>query len=139
MNAKQFYLAGPMSGIPQFNFPAFTTAAQTLRAAGFNLIVPSEQDSPEVQAAALKATRGELDADGKIGGETWGEILARDVIIVADIIQGIILLPGWEKSRGARLECFVGLLCKHPFALYAPDRDPPVEAVEADYIKARIV
>lgn len=120
MTTKPFYLAGPMTNIPLFNFPAFTAAAAHLRSHGFELIVPSEQDSPAVQAAALRSTNGSLDADGKIGGETWGHILAKDVIIVADIVQGIILLPGWEKSRGARLECFVGTLCDRTFDLYSP-------------------
>ena len=128
---KPYYLAGPMTGIPQFNFPAFTAAAAALRATGIELIVPSETDSPAVQAVALKSSDGTLDANGKVGGETWGDILAKDVKLIADVVQGIILLPGWEKSRGARLECFVNCLCKGSFALYKPlsqDVTPVTEA-----------
>ena len=32
------------------------------------------------------------------------------VKLIADQVQGIIFLPNWQKSRGARLEAFVGLL-----------------------------
>lgn len=116
--SKPYYLAGPMTNYPQFNFPAFAIAAARLRSLGFDLIVPTEQDSPAVQSAAINSTDGSLDAQGKVGGETWGEILARDVKIVADEVRGIIFLPGWEKSRGARLEAFVGILCQHAFAEY---------------------
>lgn len=117
------YLAGPMSGIPQFNFPMFHSAAKVLRERhGFNLISPAEQDSPSVQKAAMASVDGKYDASGKVGGETWGDMLARDVKMLADDgIQGIVLLPGWEKSKGARLESFVGTLCKLSFFEYVPD------------------
>jgi hypothetical protein len=118
----KWYLAGPMSGIPQFNFPAFIDAAVALRARGYEIVSPAELDSSEVQVAAMASPTGELDAEAKIAGETWGQILARDVQIVSDEVQGIIFLPNWQKSRGARLEAFVGLLCGHQFSeFYEPD------------------
>lgn len=116
----RYYIAGPMTGYPQFNFPAFHTAAARLRALGFDVISPAEEDAPEVQAEAVASTDGKLDAQGKIAGHTWGDILSKDVKIVSDLVKGIIFLPGWEKSRGARLEAFVALLCKHEFAEYCP-------------------
>ena len=109
---KTYYLAGPMSGIPQFNFPMFHRVAALLRGQGRVIWSPAEHDSPAVQNAAMKSKDGTLDANGKIAGETWGDILAKDVKVVADTVQGIIFLPGWERSRGARLEAFVGLLQK---------------------------
>lgn len=119
--SKTFYLAGPMSGYPQFNFPAFHEGARALRERGYKIISPAEEDSAAVQAAALKSKDGKLDAEGKVAGETWGEILARDVRIVADKVDGIIFLPGWRSSRGARLEAFVGVLCKRKFFYYLGD------------------
>lgn len=132
----KFYLAGPMSNIPQFNFPAFHAAAADLRARGYDIISPAEQDSPAVQAAAMKSPDGKL-LEGKVAGESWGQILARDVQIVADQVDGIILLPGWEKSRGARLECFVGLLCSKRFYTYGILNVLVPELPE--YIKERIL
>lgn len=109
MSEKPFYLAGPMSGIAQFNFPLFHSVAESLRNKGFSIISPAEEDTPEVQAEAIKSKDGSL-TNGKIGGLTWGEILAKDVILVADKVQGIIFLPEWYNSRGAKLEAVVGLL-----------------------------
>jgi len=137
--SKPYYLTGRMTGIPQFNFPAFTAAAAALRSKGFELIVPSEQDSPELQAYCRASLDGEWPVGGSVGGETWGDVLARDVKIVADKCRGLILLPGWEKSRGARLECFVALLCDHSFALYYPGGTGYTLPVGADYIRSHIL
>lgn len=49
------YLAGPMSNIPQFNFPAFDDAAADLRARGWDIVSPAELDRPEVRPNAADA------------------------------------------------------------------------------------
>lgn len=92
------------------NFPAFDEAASDLRRYNYDVVSPAELDSPESRAAALASTDG--DPVGYAEGETWGGFLARDVKLIADTgIEAIVCLPGWEKSRGARLETFVGRLC----------------------------
>lgn len=116
-----YYVAGPMSNIKQFNFPMFELAAKHLRSEGYTVISPHEQDTPEVQQAAWASPDGKLDAAGKVGGLTWGQILAKDVELVADKIGGIIFLPDWYASRGARLEAFVGLLTGKHFGKYYQD------------------
>jgi Domain of unknown function (DUF4406) len=104
------YLAGPMSGIPKFNFPLFHAVTAELRQRGFEVVSPAEEDH--------KAGIGEVAEASKEGDpsdlpDTWGQILARDVILLADTgIEAIVFLPGWQKSRGARLEAQVGLLQK---------------------------
>ncbi len=117
---KPLYLAGPMTGIPQFNFPLFDAAAKDLRSRGLLITSPHENDTPAVQAAAWASPDGKLDDAGKIAGETWGDILARDVKLVADECSGVVVLPGWGKSKGARLEVFVALQCKLPVFTYEP-------------------
>lgn len=112
--AKVVYIAGPMTGLPQFNIPAFERQAARLRTAGYAVVSPVELDSNEIRTEALASSTGAMPADGKIGGETWGEILARDVRVIADTIDAICVLPRWYMSRGARLEVFVGLLCNKP-------------------------
>jgi Domain of unknown function (DUF4406) len=114
---KTYYLAGPMTGIPKFNFPAFIGAAAKLREAGYTIISPAELDSPEMFERAMASPDG-APGSGSINFETWGDFLARDVKLVADSCHGIILLPDWWKSRGARLEAYVGLLCGHEFFQY---------------------
>lgn len=123
------YIAGPMSGYPQYNIPAFDAASWALRQQGWEIISPAELDDPEVRASCLASPDG-----GKIGqtngqGGTWGDFLARDVKIVADQIDAIVLLPGWEDSKGANLEAFVGTLCKKTFYLY--NRGKPTEVPPA--------
>lgn len=114
---SKLYLAGPMTGYAQFNFPAFHAAAIVIRAAGFDVISPAEMDAEsDVAEKAMASTTGDLtDAGIK---ETWGDLLARDVKLIADSVDGVVFLPGWEKSRGARLEAFVGILCKREFYYY---------------------
>lgn len=111
------YLAGPMTGIAQFNFPTFDHEAQKLRdVCGYEVISPAELDSPEHRAAALHSPDGEPTAYMEKTSDTWGQLLARDVRLIADDgIKAIFVLPGWSRSRGARLETFVGrALCGLP-------------------------
>jgi hypothetical protein len=105
-----------MSGIPQFNFPAFDAAAKKLRNVhGLAIISPAELDDAETRKAAMASPDG---SPGHVPGKTWGDFLARDVKIVADECSGVVLLPGWQVSRGAKLEAYVGILCFHYFAYY---------------------
>lgn len=132
----KYYLAGPMTGVPQFNFPLFHSAAAALRANGYDIISPAETDSPSVQKAAMASPDGKLQGK-EIAGETWGEILAKDVILVADQVDGIVFLPDWERSRGARLEAFVGLLTGKDFAWYVTGGS--IEPIAAATIRTIII
>jgi hypothetical protein len=114
--AKRIYLAGPMTGIPAFNFPAFDAAAKDLRGKGWNVVSPAELDDPVIRREALKSKTGH---EPNSRGETWGDFLARDVKLIADDgIEGIITLDGWRKSKGARLETFIGRLLGLPILKY---------------------
>jgi hypothetical protein len=130
--ALTWYLTGPMSGIPQFNFPLFMSAAKELRERGYTIISPTELDDPEDRALSLASSDGAPTALR----HSWGELLSRDVKIVADEVTGLILLPQWQRSRGAKLECFVGLLCGHSFARYVPNHDPII--LSPSYIKEHL-
>jgi hypothetical protein len=80
------YLAGPMTGLPELNFPAFHDAAARLRAHGYEVVSPAEVNpEPDLE---------------------WAVCLRRDIphLCTCDVIA---LLPGWEKSRGAKLELHI--------------------------------
>lgn len=132
----KYYLAGPMTGIPQFNFPAFAAAANRLRQLGYDIVSPAELDDEKTKAAALASNDG-APGSGSTNGETWGDFLARDVKLIADNVSGVVFLPGWEKSRGARLEAFVGLLCGHHFAIY--DNDDGMHDRTSQWVKERLL
>lgn len=131
------YIAGPMTGLPQFNVPAFDMLAQRLRDAGYTIVSPAELDSPEVRKYALASPDGKLDPNNQIAGETWGDMLARDVKVIADVVEGIVVLPNWFKSRGARLEVFVALLCNKP--VYFDNSAPTSQPYLVELPKAEIV
>lgn len=81
---KRIYLAGPMTGLPMFNQPAFYIAADELREAGWEVINPADN----------------------YGGRTD---LPRSSYLLVDIAlllqcEALALLPGWQHSVGARLE-----------------------------------
>lgn len=115
---KKFYIAGPMTGIPQFNFPAFDAAAASLRSYGYLVVSPVELDDPSSRAAALSNETGDPEQYNADTGETWGDLLARDVKMIADEVSGVVALEGWEESRGARLEVFVARTCGKPVYSY---------------------
>lgn len=79
-----------MSGIKDYNYPAFNARAAELRAAGEEVINPAENDA-------------EIGSD-----QPWDVYLRRDLVLLAQKCDKIVLLQGWEKSKGASLECYVG-------------------------------
>lgn len=91
----RLYLCGPMTGLPEFNYPAFNTAAMRLRAAGFEVVNPAENGLP---------------ADAP-----WPEHMKRDI---AHLVQctGVAVLPGHLNSRGARLELHIATELSIPAA-----------------------
>ena len=91
------YLSGPMTGIPQFNYPAFTEAAKRLREAGYSVINPAEVDDAHTQKLAMQSK------DGK-DQMPWGQLIGRDISILSGSANELTLLPGWEDSRGALME-----------------------------------
>lgn len=127
---KKFYVAGPMTGIPQFNFPAFFAAEKSLQEQGYEVQLPADMKDPVAVAQAMASV------DGKIGDVevTWGQCLAQDVELIADHVDGLCFLPNWEKSRGARLEAFTALLCNRQFAHLWPD-DGVVYPLHADDVR----
>lgn len=113
-----FYLSGPMSGYEEFNFPAFKEAVADLRSRGLDMISPHELDDPDEVAA--------LDPNN-VPKARHAEFLSRDVALLCDpSITGIVVLPGWEKSRGARLEVYVGRELGKAIMAY-PNLDPVID------------
>lgn len=101
----KIYLAGPMRGIPEFNFPAFYAAAKALRAEGHFVFSPAERDNERHGTDISKgnATGDEAKAV-KDHGFNLREALAHDLAFICAEADAIALLPGWEASKGANAE-----------------------------------
>jgi hypothetical protein len=96
----RLYIAGPMTGLPQYNFPAFATAALELRALGHDVVSPHEVPLP----CGCRGLPPQCDAED----HGWSEFLRADLIALLQHAEAVALLPGWERSRGAKLEARVG-------------------------------
>ena len=80
----KIYIAGPMTGLPDYNHPAFHEAAKRFRAADWNVLNPAETDGGDTSKARSYYMRQDFEK-----------------LLQADAIA---LLPGWENSLGARIE-----------------------------------
>ena len=78
------YISGPMSGYPDFNFPAFRTVAKRWREDGHTVVNPAE-----------------INADDP--ARSWEDCIRRDLRELLGC-NAIALLPGWLQSRGANIE-----------------------------------
>ena len=84
MSDPILYIAGPMSGYVDNNYPAFFEAEEQLRATGFYRI--------------LNPARSIVSRNG-----TWEQFMRSGLRMVLDS-TAIVLLPGYESSRGAMWE-----------------------------------
>lgn len=102
----KIYVAGPMSGIPEFNFPAFNAASQKLRAEGHEVFNPADKDIE--RHGGIDISKGNLtgcqDFAAKEHGFSLRDALADDTWWICKEADTIAMLPGWENSKGARAE-----------------------------------
>lgn len=79
----KLYLAGPMTGYLELNFPLFHAEAARLRTLGFEIVNPAE-------IVTDKST-------------PWLDCMRADIKQLVDC-DGVALLPRWNESRGASIE-----------------------------------
>lgn len=87
------YIAGPMTGYSDHNFPAFDKAQKLLEAEGHRVLSPAQLD----RAVGVHEDTVELPPD------FLREAVLRDIATIF-FCQAIYLLKGWENSKGARAE-----------------------------------
>lgn len=77
-------VSGPMTGLADFNYPQFCRVARRLRSAGFAVENPAENAAPSA-------------------APTWSDWMR---LSLAQLLRchGLVMLPGWWKSRGALVE-----------------------------------
>jgi hypothetical protein len=100
---KQIYVAGPMSGYKDWNYPAFYAAEEKLKKEGWRVKNPARKDEE----------MGYDDAEAKADGDTAlaiakGTFNFREAFMwdIQQVLEGdaIFMLKGWETSPGACAE-----------------------------------
>jgi hypothetical protein len=99
----KIYVAGPMRGKPDFNFPAFDKASAFLRRLGHTVFNPADRDREAHGPDIGKSLDGNID-EAVQKGFSLREALAADMKFIAEEADGIWMLEGWETSLGARAE-----------------------------------
>jgi len=80
---QRAYLSGPMTGIKDLNVPAFNHYARKLKADGYSVFNPGDNTSKD-----------------------WTESMKIDIreLTKAEVV---FVMPGWAKSKGVMIECFI--------------------------------
>lgn len=86
------YIAGPMTGYPNHNFDTFDQVKRYL-----------EDFHPEFEVLCPRC----FDATHPLDDPDWGDYLKRDIKHGVLEAHRLIMLPGWQLSRGATLEAFL--------------------------------
>lgn len=92
-----------MRGYPQFNFPAFMTAAKKLRKDGHTVFNPAEKDIEKHGDKIWKKSKGSLKEAEK-QGFSLRDALGKDLAYICKSADAVALLPGWRRSKGATAE-----------------------------------
>ena len=81
--STRIYVAGPMTGFPDLNYPEFNRATKYLRELGYHVENPAENHEPPCKS--------------------WAGYMR---MAIAQLVQcdEIHMLRGWKESKGARLE-----------------------------------
>lgn len=97
------YIAGPMRGCHNYNFPAFDEAAARFREAGYEVVSPADLDRIVDGFDPIIGRKPHPDFE-----PCFETCMARDLaaVVKCDVIA---LLPGWETSEGAKIELSVGI------------------------------
>lgn len=80
MEEKVIYIAGPITGVPQY-WEAFEKAEEELTADGYIVLTPSRMPQGMTPAQYMKICFAMIDA-----------------------ADAVYFLPGWQNSKGAQLE-----------------------------------
>lgn len=81
------YIAGPVTGMPDLNFPAFNAEAARLRGLGFEVENPADNQKETSDPHS----------------RTWLFWMRMDLVRLSRS-DWLFMLPGWHRSRGALIE-----------------------------------
>lgn len=111
-----------MTHYPEDNYPAFKTAIEQLRAAGCEVHSPHEITFE--------------GSDKLTGEEKWQAFMRADLVLLLKC-KSMVMLPGWQCSRGANLEAHISHALKMPVIPYeviqasVDEAAPPAASMDA--------
>ena len=115
---RRIYVAGPMTGLPEYNFPLFNSTAARLRSEGWHVENPAEH--------------------GHVEGAGWADYLRWDISRIATC-GAIYLLPGWSNSKGATLEVHIaGVLALEVLLADGAEAPSPQPAPATQKLKEQV-
>lgn len=89
MKQEVIYISGPMTGLPDYNYPEFFRVAELLESKGYKVINPAKIGVRE--------------------GWNWKDYMVVNMIdLLTNDVTTIVTLNGWENSKGAKLEVHIG-------------------------------
>lgn len=83
----RIYISGPMTGIENHNREEFQKYEDLIRSKGFRNVINPHKIHSEYQTKNF----------------TWEQFLRSDIKVLMDC-DLVVLIPGWENSKGAQLE-----------------------------------
>lgn len=110
LKGKNVFLSGPMSGVGHWNVDGFALAHEKVKAAGAaDVYDPAVEyltkgSAKEPHEKCMRRTLNELTRPKAL----------RTMLEAADdspFYDAIVMLPGWERSIGAKLEMDVAISC----------------------------
>jgi nucleoside 2-deoxyribosyltransferase len=126
------YIAGPMSGIPLYNFPEFDRVAAEWRALGHDVASPADITRGLYWERFGRQYNPATDR-AEWGDEITCELFERDLAAVCQS-DALVLLTGWNQSRGARMEITVA--CALGKAFYSASSSTPLTIEMATSVRS---
>jgi hypothetical protein len=113
---KAIYIAGPMTGYPEFNFPAFFTAEEKLTKEGYKVFNPADKK----QEKELEDNGSYATGDAALAISQGFDFRKAYMWDLEKVVKGngIYMLNGWEQSPGARGEHAAAVAMKKHYPNY---------------------
>ncbi len=111
---KKIYLAGPMTGYQQYNFHAFITAEEVIKALGWQVISPARMDIE-------RGFNPIENPNAVFTDDMLTEAIRRNVDAILEC-QAIAMMDGWANSKGATAEFHIAQWAGVELFRYYSDR-----------------
>lgn len=123
----RLYLAGPMAGLPDANYPAFDAAAERLTELGHQ---PVSLTRDLIRQSKWHPSRERFLAECP---DAHARIMKNDLAHLLTC-EGIVLLEGWKVSKGATLEALVARAAGLRFFVFYPASASHPTLVDVTYM-----